>query len=137
MLADESCGVIYSSHVLEHLGYDEALPRTLREFLRVLAPGGVLLTSVPDLDVLCRLFISPDLDTQQKFFVMRMMYGGRTTGHDIHYTGLTYEFLRSFLEQAGFEQIRKVEALNCFNDTSGMVFHGVPISLNMVACKPG
>jgi predicted SAM-dependent methyltransferase len=37
-----SVAEIYASHVLEHLGYIEELPRTLREFRRVLAPRGTL-----------------------------------------------------------------------------------------------
>jgi hypothetical protein len=67
---------------------------------------------------------------------MRLMFGGRRTSYDVHYSGLNYDFLPAFLKEAGFEQIRKVEALNCFNDTSSMLEHGVPISLNVVARKP-
>ena len=136
MLADGSCGAIYSSHVLEHLGYDEALPAALKGFFRVLAPGGVLLTSVPDLDTLCRLFVRPDLSADEKYLVMRMMYGGRVTDHDIHYTGFNFDFLNAYLVQAGFTDIRRVASLGCFRDTSEMLFRSVPISLNMVARKP-
>jgi predicted SAM-dependent methyltransferase len=51
---------------LEHLGYDEALPKALTEFLWVLVPGGILMTSVPDLNVLCWIFLSPNLTGQEK-----------------------------------------------------------------------
>ena len=50
---------IYASHVLEHLSYVEALPRALKEWHRVLAPGGRAMISVPDFEVICQLFVDP------------------------------------------------------------------------------
>ena len=48
---------IYASHVLEHFDYKDELAATLKEWLRVLAPAGMLHISVPDLDILARLFL--------------------------------------------------------------------------------
>ncbi len=48
--------VVYSSHVLEHLGRTEA-ERLVRECVRVLEPGGVLRVVVPDLERLARLYL--------------------------------------------------------------------------------
>ena len=45
--ADGSVASIYASHVLEHLGYKKELPTALREFHRVLVPGGSLMVSEP------------------------------------------------------------------------------------------
>ncbi|MBF0446469.1 MAG: methyltransferase domain-containing protein, partial [Magnetococcales bacterium] len=104
--ADSSVTEIYASHVLEHLGYDKALPHTLKEFYRILKPQGLISISVPNLDTLCRLFVSPELPPQltlesgkiinTQFHIMRMMFGGRVSPYDVHYVGLTYEFLSSF-----------------------------------------
>ncbi len=47
--ADGSCGVIYCSHVLEHLP-DVSVRHALAEFARVLEPGGVVRLVVPDMD---------------------------------------------------------------------------------------
>jgi len=137
MVGDGSCAVIYSSHVLEHLGYDADLPSTLRQFKRKLAPHGLLLTSVPDLDVLCRLFVDSHVDASTKFMIMRMIFGGRATEFDVHYSGLNFDFIHSFLSNAGFVDIKRVPSLGCFNDTSEMRFLGVPISLNVIARNPG
>ena len=41
--ADGTFAEIYASHVLEHFDYKEALVAALREWNRVLAPGGVLI----------------------------------------------------------------------------------------------
>src|SRR5262249_52809131 len=45
---DRSVGVVYSSHMLEHLDRDEAV-HFLKEAKRVLRPGGVIRIAVPDL----------------------------------------------------------------------------------------
>src|SRR5882724_9625406 len=72
-----SCSAIYASHVVEHLGYNDNLPKALMEFHRVLAPGGHLMVAVPDMEMLCRLFLMPDLAPDDRFMVMRMLFGGR------------------------------------------------------------
>jgi predicted SAM-dependent methyltransferase len=51
--ADGSIDAVYSSHVLEHLTPEEAIP-FLAEQRRVLKPGGVLRIVVPDLEAICR-----------------------------------------------------------------------------------
>jgi len=126
---------IYASHVLEHLGYQEELPRALKEFHRVLAPGGELMISVPDLHRLCQLFLRKDATPEFRFHVMRIMFGGQIDAHDFHRTGLTEEFLGGFLRRAGFASIRRVEKFDLFEDASGLVLAGVPISLNVLAGK--
>lgn len=47
-MADDSVDIVYSSHVLEHLAFDD-LRRALREIHRVLRPGGVFRSVLPDL----------------------------------------------------------------------------------------
>jgi predicted SAM-dependent methyltransferase len=134
-LPDSSCAEVYASHVLEHLGYDDELPKALVGIHRVLKPGGRLRVSVPDLDILCRLFVEPSLSGEGRFHVMRMMFGGRSTAYDVHQVGLNFEFLHQFLRDTGFRDIRRVQQFGLFNDTSTLLFGGVPISLNVEARK--
>ncbi len=134
-LPAESCAEVYASHVLEHLGYNGELQQTLSGIHRVLRPNGRLRVSVPDLEILCRLFLHPSLDGPGQFHVMRMMFGGRMTDYDVHYVGLTFEFLGEFLELAGFRNIKRVPEFGLFQDTSSLRFAGVPISLNVEATK--
>ena len=48
---------IYASHVLEYMGFKHEMPAALTEFHRVLLPGGGLRIGVPDLAVLCALYV--------------------------------------------------------------------------------
>jgi SAM-dependent methyltransferase len=56
-LPDESCDVVYHSAVLEHMRRADATT-FITECYRVLKPGGILRVGVPDLESLCRLYLS-------------------------------------------------------------------------------
>lgn len=135
--ADNTFAQLYASHVVEHFDYKEELPNALAQWNRVLEPGGTVFVSVPDIDILCSLMLQKDrLSTQERFHVMRMIFGGHADKYDYHVVGLNQEFLGSFLHFSGFVNIRRVQNFGLFADTSSMVFKGVPISLNMIAEKP-
>lgn len=132
--ADESCTEIYCSHVLEHLTPQELLP-TLKDLRRILSSGGRLYISVPDLDVLCHLLLSPRLDVNLRYRVMRMIFGGQTDEFDLHKIGLNLAFLSGFLEEAGFSSMEQVEYFGLFEDSSSLSMCETPISLNVIAEK--
>lgn len=133
--ADGSVQEIYASHVLEHLSYQDRLPRALGELYRVLRPGGAAMISVPDLEVLCRLFLDPRAKVRDRFEIMRMAFGGQMDAHDFHFVGLSYDLLYNFLFKAGFPRIEQVKSFGLFRDSSTIKYMGVPISLNVVAHK--
>ena len=134
---DSTFDEIYASHVVEHFDYKDELLKTLKEWFRVMHPGGKLYVSVPDLDILSTLLLRKDLLTlEERFFVMRMMFGGHVDEYDYHYVGLNQDFLGYFLSAAGFVNIRRVKDFNMFEDTSKMLYKGVNISLNVIAEKP-
>ena len=134
--ADNTFTEIYASHIVEHLDYNGELQNTLIEWNRVLLPGGKIYVSVPDLDVLAGLFLEKNqLSADERFFVMRMIFGGHIDKYDYHVVGLNEEFLGAFLEHSGYVNIRRVQEFGLFQDTSSMLFKGVAISLNMVAEK--
>jgi len=128
---------IYSSHVLEHMDYTGDLQAGLREWRRVLAPGGLLYVSVPDLAVLAKLFLTDGLTMAQRFMVVRMIFGGHLNAHDYHNMGFDFDLLATFLSEAGFVEIERVADFGIFDDTSRVVYAGVPISLNVIARNPG
>ena len=115
---------------------------TLQEWHRVLKSGGVAYISVPDLEQLARLYVREDLDFNERFFVMRMMFGGQTDRHDFHRVGLDFNTTAHHLRAAGFCKVKRkmgARGFGLFDDGSTMKFKGLPISVNVVAtaCKPG
>lgn len=127
---------LYGSHIYEHLGYNDELLQALREAYRVLRPGGVIKVGVPDMDVLCRMFLDPNLDTESRWEVVRMIYGGQTDQFDFHKGGFNLPILTKFLEWAGFRNVQQVQVFNLFDDITSLTFRGTPISLNVTATKP-
>ncbi|OQR91626.1 UDP-N-acetylglucosamine-peptide N-acetylglucosaminyltransferase [Thraustotheca clavata] len=138
-----SVTAIYSSHTLEHVGYGEhsmfAVDSTLKEWFRVLQPGGALFLSVPDLDTFASLLLDPKSTFEDKHHVMRMIYGGQIDAFDYHKVGFNFVILKEYLRRAGFCRIKRVRSFGLFNDTSEMVFKNTRISVNVAAtaCKSG
>lgn len=135
--ADGSFVEVYASHVLEHFDYRDELHTALQEWHRVLRPGGVLRLSVPDLDILAHLLLQRhQFDVNQRFQIMRMIFGGHLDAYDHHRVGLNQDFLAAYLTRAGFEGLQRVNRHGLFADTSETVVAGTPISLSVNAFKP-
>ncbi len=133
---DGTFAEIYASHVVEHFDFKDVLLLTLKEWYRVLKPSGRLFVSVPNMDILAALFLDKEgLTLEERFFVMRMMFGGHCDEYDYHFVGLNEEFLVNYLFMAGFSSIYRVDQFDIFSDTSSMVFKGQLISLNLIADK--
>ena len=134
--SDNTFHSIYASHVLEHFPYLRHLSPTLKEWQRVLADDGELLISVPDMDILCRMFMDKEkLSADERFHVMRMMFGGQSNKYDFHYAGLNLEILSDYAQKSGLKVSRRVRRFGLFPDHSGYQFAGVLISLNVVLVK--
>eukprot|EP01034_Spumella_vulgaris_P022684 gene22684-28832_t len=133
-LPSHCVSAVYSSHTLEHNAFgDGSLEATLKEWYRVLRPGGLLMVSVPDLETLARMYLDPLLSAQ-RWMVTKMMYGAQFDEFDYHKVGFDLYTLTHFLEAAGFCRVERVGRFNLnFDDTSDMIFHGYFISLNVVA----
>lgn len=134
--ADNSIEAIYASHVLEHLSRADVL-LALREWRRVLRPGSDIMISVPDLNIVAQIFISPKLRGPEKYDVLSMIYGGQIDSHDYHLAGFDLEILTAALHDSGFNKVTRVPNFGLLADSSALVFHGVAISLNVRAEKPG
>ncbi len=132
---DNSFEAIYASHVFEHLDFKSQLGHTLSECRRIMEPNGKLMVSAPNLGVLCQMFVAEGLPDNQRYQIMRMMFGGQTDPYDYHKVGLIESFLVSFFTEAGFSKWERVEEFSIFNDTSSMRLDKHLISLNMIATK--
>ena len=64
-LPDESCDVVFCSHVFEHIPHIR-LPRVLAEINRVLVKGGILRVLTPDLEKVAKAYVERDKEFFKK-----------------------------------------------------------------------
>lgn len=120
--ADGSVEEIRCSHMLEHLPFKDLLP-ALREWYRVLRPGGLIRIAVPDLEKIIEL--RQKGDPKWRFYLM----GGQTDGNDFHKCVFDEEHLAAYMAEAGFGAPSRWESPN--TDCAAL-----ECSLNLEARKP-
>ena len=138
----DSIDLIYNCHVLEHFKRRD-VERVLREWLRVLKPGGTLRVSVPDFSQLCEVY---QRDNKLEL-VIGALFGRQDYLYNIHYNVFDFTHLSQSLEQAGFVNVRRYDWRQTehadMDDFSQAYIphmdkeHGTLISLNVECDKPG
>jgi predicted SAM-dependent methyltransferase len=146
MIADGSVELIYVCHALEYFDRIEVLD-VLREWRRVLTPGGVLRVAVPDFAAMVAVY--------QKSGNLSLIHGplfGRWpihTGSDeeciYHRTVYDFAALKGVMESAGFTDVRRYDwraTIHREYDDYSQAYiphmdkdHGTLISLNVEALK--
>lgn len=101
--ADGSIEFIWSSHTLEHAEHRMILP-TLKEWFRVLNPGGAMIVRVPDFDYVAQYWLTGG----DRAWAEAMVFGHQAHEGEFHKCAFTIESLRARLEEAGFE-VRTME----------------------------
>lgn len=111
-VASESVDVVFSSHCIEHLYLDQAVP-ALQEWRRVLKPDGWLLLVCPDLQAAAEMVVQDRLFDEAYggvrpfdiiFSDQRLVAKGRAEGHSFmeHKSGYTLSSLQSLMNRAGY-----------------------------------
>lgn len=100
-IQDSSVDLIYNCHVLEHFKRRD-VERVLREWHRVLKPGGVLRISVPDFAKLCEVY--------QRYgkldLVIGALFGRQDYLYNIHYNVFDFASLSDLLHRSGFTNVQ-------------------------------
>jgi predicted SAM-dependent methyltransferase len=132
--AEGSCAEVYASHVLEHVPPQDIL-MVLNGIHRILVPGGTLYLAVPNLDILSWLFSNPAASNAEKFYIMRVIFGGQLDENDLHRIGLNLDFMVDYLTDVGFTSVEQVQSFGLFSDDSEQSINDHRVSLNMVVIK--
>ncbi|MFZ1987930.1 MAG: methyltransferase domain-containing protein [Minisyncoccia bacterium] len=138
MFPDNSVDMVYGSHVAEHIPRGRLLG-ALREWNRVLKPGGVLRLGVPNFDSLVEIYHRSGNEVGS--IVNQLL--GQDGEYDDHHTIWNEAFAKKMLTDAGFTGIRSWNPATAshheFRDKTNRVFTdeqgSVSISLNIEAVK--
>ena len=117
---DRSVSEVRASHILEHFARAD-VEKVLREWVRVLVPGGYLKIAVPDLDWIIQHCDDP------KF--QGYLFGGQVDQNDFHRCTFDAQLLEALLRSAGLTDIQPWT--DGIDDCSRL-----PVSLNRMGHKP-
>ena len=120
--ADESVDEVYASHVLEHIHHSKTL-ETLKEWVRVLKPGGRIRVAVPNFDRVLgeRGSLGPGM-------VSAWLHGSHDVDTDRHLAVFNWEQLDMMFRSLGIDHIGEWKAE--YNDCSQL-----PMSMNIQGYK--
>ena len=102
--ADNTVSEIYASHILEHFHKPETV-NVLREWHRVLQPGGIAYISVPDFSRAIELYNKIGYLTD---YLQDLIWGGQEYPTAFHYRGFTYPILSGLMSEAGFSKVERI-----------------------------
>jgi SAM-dependent methyltransferase len=103
---DNQFDELYASHLIEHFHYQESFD-VLREWCRVLKPGGKLKLETPDFIELCKEFVAGDVSWRWHLYG-HFFSTPWVPGHT-HLFLYTEEHLAWALRECGFTNIQRIE----------------------------
>ena len=130
---DESIEEIYASHILEHFKSPQTVP-VLKEWFRVLKPGGILYVATPDFKRAIEMYDKVGLSEWLVYY----MYGDQLHKGTYHYTTFDEKRMDGLLKKVGFAEVSRVVEFPYNQEDCSTLISGIDsksISLNMIAIK--
>ncbi|TGL99216.1 class I SAM-dependent methyltransferase [Leptospira jelokensis] len=111
--SDHSIAEIYMCHVLEHFNISE-IESILKRYKQKLKIGGILRISVPDFDLLIKIYEQTNKSIK---LITPSILGGQDYEYNFHKIIFNRELLASILEKVGFKNIEEWETMEVFGMT--------------------
>lgn len=136
-VADE----IYACHILEHINRHK-VHSVLKEWIRVLKPGGILRIAVPNFEAIVEHY----QEHRDLSVLMGLLYGGQDSELNYHYVAFDFHLMNQVLSDLGLVDVKLYDHKQflpqgyddfskCYlphmDDNSGKL-----MSLNIIATKP-
>lgn len=138
---DNTISAIYSEHALEHVTFARA-EKAIKEWFRVLGPGGKVDLYMPDFEECCIAYLNAPLessrfmDTRAWFkltiYGVQESQGGEPDEAQIHMCGFSKEEIKIVMERNGFI----VDSVENYGGPGQKPSYGTP-SMAVFARKPG
>ena len=104
MIEDNSVELIYACHVLEHFPRDKTAV-VLKEWFRVLAPGGILRLAVPDFEAIVKIYQQgTNLES-----LMGLLFGGQDYQYNFHFRTFDFKSIEDLLLSLGFKKVYRYD----------------------------
>jgi len=140
MFKEGSVDLIYACHILDHFKRGQ-IDDVLKEWHRVLKPGGILRLAVSDFEQIVKVY----LKYKDFKLVIGPLMGRQDYPANTHGMIFDFSYLYEFLKKAGFKKIRRYnweETIHKDYDDLSQAYiphmdkkHGILISLNVEAEK--
>lgn len=114
---DSSVDLIFNAHVIEHLPIRHS-KMAIKEWGRVVKPGGRIYMGLPDMDLIMMALLNPDIDVYSRRWYMYTLFGFQVSAADrdepdkldypvdpgqFHTCGFNKKTIRAELEKNNFE----------------------------------
>lgn len=110
MFGSNTIDLILSSHIIEHFNSTDAV-KALKEWHRVLKPGGWLVMELPDLDKCMLMFLNATNNEQRKDALIGIYGRFDWVIYQGHQYGYNHPTLREILLSVGFKSTEKKHPL--------------------------
>lgn len=97
---DNHFDYILASDIIEHFPVDNT-PDILKEWRRVLKPGGCIELRLPDLKAICTKYVNGQANA---VLTSWLLFGGQDYPGNFHYVAFDRDSLRSVIEPVGFKE---------------------------------
>ena len=132
---DNTFDIVYASHVIEHIKRND-IESVLKEWVRVLKPGGKLRVATPDFEKAIEVYQKSDKRIEN---ILGLVVGGQSYDYECHYLIYDKRSLTKLLEKCGLTAIhpwtpRRVSHGDIWDYSQAETWE-IPISLNLEGRK--